>query len=155
MRDLINRMSEVGWLFHRVNDFLHSSNETSAQALATNGLVAQVSPLLKWSNSFQSFCSAVQQELSDYYRLIAVLESQIASSSNTSNLTLRRLFVWIQEPLQRLKLLAMFVDSARERAKGGALISALRAYVNHGSPSIKSFVNGLMTKVSHQKNLFV
>lgn len=59
----------------------------------------------------QAFQGALRQELSDFYRLLATLESQSGnnlpspedakSKPATSYLTLRRLLVWLGEPLVR------------------------------------------------------
>ena len=79
----------------------------------------------------QAFCFALQEELHDYFRLLAVLEQEIARKTNelgfqlliadtdtvggeggmsggreaqprgTSGLTLLRLRAWMQEPLER------------------------------------------------------
>ena len=60
---------------------------------------------------FQSFCSALSQELTEYYRLIAVLEAQ--QSQGESSLTLRRLAVWTHDPLERMKMLGILVDGCK------------------------------------------
>ena len=55
---LINELCEVGWLFKKVNDWL--------QKCSSEQRISQV---------VQSLCFAVQGELAEYYRLLAVLES--------------------------------------------------------------------------------
>ena len=70
----------------------------------------------------------MHQELTDYYRLIAVLEAQVNQNSlsalvRRSNnihlgtipaaLSLRRLAVWSREPMQKLKLMALIVDGTK------------------------------------------
>lgn len=75
----------------------------------------------------------------EYYRLIAVLESQM----NFSSLTLRRLLVWTYEPLKRMELIAILLDNTRE-LKGGALISSVKSFSNHGSPIIRNLINHIM-----------
>ena len=62
---------------------------------------------------FQSFCSALSQELTEYYRLIAVLEAQ--QSQGESSLTLRRLAVWTHDPLERMKMLGILVDGCKRK----------------------------------------
>ena len=69
----------------------------------------------------QSFCSALTQELTEYYRLIAVLEAQQQHAAvaaehgggSGGTLTLRRLVVWTHDPLERLKILATLVDGCK------------------------------------------
>lgn len=63
-------------------------------------------------------------------------------SHATSQFTLRRMWVWVQDPLQRLSLLGVLVDAARG-AKGGCLASVIGAHLHHGDP----FVVGLMKRV--------
>jgi gamma-tubulin complex component 3 len=132
-RELVGRLTELGWLYQRIKKYIDES--LGQKSL---GLVHQVSsfPVLSrgislTTNFFQSLCAALQQELTDYYRLIAVLETQInqlqqqpsslaittasvsQSPAPTMTLTLRRLAVWIQDPLQRLKIMAIVVDAVK------------------------------------------
>ena len=72
-------------------------------------------PLLK------SFCSALSEELTEFYKLIAVLEAQQQpqtaavppAGSGWGQLTLRRLLVWTHDPLERLKYLAVLVGACK------------------------------------------
>ena len=97
IRDLVAKLAELGWLFRRVQNFLRA--RAGDKAL---GLVGQ------------SFCAAVQKELTEYYRLVAVLEGQENQRESTvapgSGLTLRRLMIWTYDPLLRMKALATLVD---------------------------------------------
>lgn len=71
----------------------------------------------------QSLCHHLQAQLTDYYRLIAVLESQLTSSSSTqgtnheldeeSGLTLKRLDVWIEEWKLRMRMMSVCVEGAK------------------------------------------
>jgi hypothetical protein len=54
-------------------------------------------------------------------------------------LTLRRLAVWVAEPLQRLRVLAALADAVAGLA-GGKLISALDAATKHGDPAVSATV---------------
>lgn len=79
----------------------------------------------------QSFCSSLQREMNDYYKLIAVLESQIIKSEgndttgtesfNTTlsakSLTLKRLVVWMRDSLQRLRLMSVLIDVCKGNSK--------------------------------------
>lgn len=57
----------------------------------------------------------------EYYKLIAILEAQIEKQDQLEDtfiptdqsLTLKRLLVWTQESLQRLKLMSVLVDIGR------------------------------------------
>lgn len=81
----------------------------------------------------QAFSYAINKELSEYYRLMAVLESQTTKSEGNV-LTLRRLYVWLTEALRKLRILAVLVDSILH-LKGGALASALFAHSQTGKSS--------------------
>lgn len=75
----------------------------------------------------QSLCHHLQSQLTEYYRLIAVLESQISSEqlskfidsegskeqSEETGLTLRRLDVWINDWRLRLRMMSVCVEGAR------------------------------------------
>ena len=58
----------------------------------------------------------------------------VATSANgPARLTLRQLLVWTRDPLQRMRMIATLTDAVRG-LHGGALLSALHAYVHHGNP---------------------
>jgi gamma-tubulin complex component 3 len=112
----------------------------------------------------QSFSEVVRKLLADYFRLLAVLESQIiqtslSSSSSSSKtkknnddkennaLTLRRLHVWLIDPLERLRVLADLCESTRA-AEGGALASATFLHVQHGDETVRSLVRDVMSAIS-------
>lgn len=79
----------------------------------------------------QSLCHHLQTQLTEYYRLIAVLESQMSSGASSedsadgttsqgtdpqieeSGLTLKRLDVWIQEWRLRMRMMSVCVEGAR------------------------------------------
>lgn len=116
----------------------------------------------------------MQQELIDYYRLIAVLEAQVTHVATpeefpAKGLSLKRLHVWTMEPLHRLRLMGVLVDLcsgmrqnrisfvvyvdthnaafAFAEAKGGELISIIHSYVNHGDPFVQSFIHRFLSEV--------
>lgn len=122
VRDLVNKLAELGWLYRKVRKYLDA--RAGDRAL---GLVGQ------------SFCAALQQELTEYYRLMAVLEGQqqlndqgIEGEGASGSLTLRRLMVWTFDPLMRLRTLATLVDTCK-----GMCISTW--YYSHGWLKKNSF----------------
>ncbi|KAJ3043517.1 Gamma-tubulin complex component 3 [Rhizophlyctis rosea] len=135
LREIIRRLAETGWLYRRIHDHVQKAKtETKA------GLVGQ------------SFCSALSQELTDYYRLIAVLEAQIAREQQAGSfaakgLSLKRLHVWTMEPLHRLRMMSVLIDLCAGE-KGGALISIVHNYVNHGDPFVQMFIHRLLSEIS-------
>ncbi|GBG29500.1 Gamma-tubulin complex component 3 [Hondaea fermentalgiana] len=149
-RKLAQKLCELGWLFRRISGYVNQTLHVDSLGLVS-----------------QSFSSALQSELTEYFRLIAILEAQLPSPSTRSGrtdadvgssssvsetsraagLTLRQLFVWSQEPMRRLRLMAEMADSARG-LYGGALASSIHMYSMHGDPFVSTFVDSIMQKVS-------
>lgn len=101
--------------------------------------------MLQGKRSPQSFCAALEEELLEYQRLLVILETQLLqrtaavreahvharaisqlrllcsghcappAEDSSQRLTLKRLLVWLLEPQERLKMLAMVVDACRGR----------------------------------------
>ena len=61
VRQLVSKLGECGWLYNRIRTYVQSRSADKAF-----GLIGQ------------SFCAALHQELTEYYRLIAVLEAQVS-----------------------------------------------------------------------------
>ena len=81
---LIQELCELGWLFKKVNDWVMRNGGSSV-----NSSVNQVT---------QSLCFAIQAELTEYYRLLAVLDSQrinYSCNDNANYLNLRKLYLWV------------------------------------------------------------
>jgi gamma-tubulin complex component 3 len=116
-RTLLHRLAEVGHLYTRVDTFVRSHQTESS---STVGMIEQ------------SLCHHLQAQMTEYYRLIAVLESQMAFSTKNdeddrenareeeSGLTLKRLDVWINEWRLRMRMMSVCVEGAR-----GALLSLI------------------------------
>ncbi|XP_032879048.1 gamma-tubulin complex component 3 isoform X2 [Amblyraja radiata] len=138
LRDILSRLSELGWLHNKIRKY------TDQRCLdRAFGLVGQ------------SFCASLHQELKEYYRLLSVLHSQIqveddpgVNVGQESSLTLRRLLIWTYDPKIRLKTLAALVDHCQGR-KGGELASAVHAYTKTGDPYMRSLVQHILSLVSH------
>ena len=79
-----------------------------------------------------------------------MLESQLENKdegADCRNLTLRRLLVWLEQPLDRLKYLNIVCDAIREK-KGGILLSTLYAYSIHGDQFKSSLLKSGLAKVT-------
>lgn len=72
----------------------------------------------------QSLCHYLQTQLTEYYRLIAVLETQLSSprtndpgipnvTNEETGLSLRRLDVWVNEWRLRMRMMSICVEGAR------------------------------------------
>ncbi|RHY25414.1 hypothetical protein DYB32_008326 [Aphanomyces invadans] len=138
MRDLIRKLTEVGWLYNRIQQFLARST------MSSDGVV------------IQSFHHALKAELSDFYRLIAILSAQVdldadkyplPESAGVPDLTLKRLIVWTQDPLDRLRVMAALVDSV-DGLVGGALASGIYLYMEHGDPFVRQFIATILNQVA-------
>ncbi|CAG8462995.1 6398_t:CDS:10 [Paraglomus occultum] len=135
-RELISRLSEMGCLYRKVHAFVNDSIDD-----ISIGLVGQ------------AFCSALQRELTEYYKLMAILESQITKEVDTNlstqsiPLSLKRMLVSINESAEKLRLMAVLVDGCA-RQKGGALVSYIYMHTNHGDPFRHEFVEHILEEVS-------
>jgi hypothetical protein len=81
-RNLIRRICELGWMYRKVCEFL-----TGAPAPPCPSIPPPAATLDSPSVGLveQSLCGTLQQELTDYYRLIAVLETQLTRSQQTGS----------------------------------------------------------------------
>ncbi|KAE8907784.1 Gamma-tubulin complex component 3 [Phytophthora fragariae] len=138
MRELIHMLCDLGWLYRKISEYIKQHREELAF-----GLVGQ------------SFCHVLNTVLTDYFRLIAVLASQIDEDAETrqpherplSSLTLRTLTVWIQDPLDKMRLMARLIDSV-EGLRGGALASGIHSHVLHGDPDVSQSVQTVMKRIA-------
>lgn len=131
-RDTVLCLCELGWLYGKVHAYMQRAERE------TRGLVVQ------------AFGFALQQELLDYYRLLSILESEASRGSESrdtereaSGLTLLRLRAWMQEPLERLFLMARLVEGAGPLI-GGALASRLHGHTRHGDDGVRTLVSRIM-----------
>ncbi|RDX55466.1 gamma-tubulin complex DGRIP91/SPC98 component [Lentinus brumalis] len=145
-RALIHRLAEVGHLYQRVDSFVRER-----EGKVGVGMIEQ------------SLCHHLQTQLTEYYRLIAVLESQMSIVSQTkvevngadeergreeeTGLTLKRLDVWIEDWRLRMRMMSVCVEGARD-AHGGALVNLIHGYAENGDPFIRKFTNQLLEEVS-------
>lgn len=87
----------------------------------------------------QSLCHFLHHELSEYHRLLAVLESQMSNAASTpdadpnagpedSGLTLLRLGLWTEEMRLKMKMMVDIVDDAKGESHGRGLIEKGNAH---------------------------
>ncbi|CAO3696701.1 unnamed protein product [Rhizopus microsporus] len=135
--ELIYRLTVTGWLFIHVKTFVdtHMHNNTTSLVV-------------------QSLCAAIQSQLTDYYRLIAILEAQVEkqlldkhTNLTEQSLTLKRLLVWMEESNNKLRLMSTLLDAC-EGQKGGAMLTILHNYTKHGDPFARTFVMQILQSVS-------
>ncbi|KAM7265131.1 hypothetical protein ACFE04_002814 [Oxalis oulophora] len=140
IRVMVMKLCELGWLFRKVKGYISESmDRLPAEDVGTVG---------------QAFCAALQDELSDYYKLLAVLEAQamnpiplVSDTASSGNyLSLRRLSVWFAEPLVKMRLMAVLVDKCKV-LKGGAMAGAIHLHAQHGDPLVRKFMMQLLKRV--------
>lgn len=149
-RTLIHRLAELGHLYTRVALFVREREGKSGVGMIE-----------------QSLCHYLQTQLTEYFRLIAVLESQMSISSKINSqgdgledesgeygiregetgLTLKRLEVWIDEWRLRLRMMSVCVEGCRD-AHGGALVNLIHSYTENGDPFVRKFTDELLEEVS-------
>lgn len=106
----------------------------------------------------QSLCHYLESQLTEYYRLIAVLESQMNISENgngsdesrtveeESGLTLKRLEVWVDDWRLRLRMMSACVEGCRD-LYGGALVNLIHTYTRNGDPFVRKVTDELLEEV--------
>jgi gamma-tubulin complex component 3 len=128
IRLVVKELCEVGWLYRQVSAYVAKYSEDSSAGLVQQG-----------------FCSALQQELSEYYRLLAQLEQRQHEFTGTAHLL--KLKLWTYEPLQRMKWLSILVEAAGS-LKGGALISSVYSFSLNGSAEVSELVGRVLQEVT-------
>ncbi|KAL8136209.1 hypothetical protein AgCh_010706 [Apium graveolens] len=139
-RIMVRKVCELGWLFRKVKGYVSETVKSlAAEDVGTVG---------------QAFCAALQDELTEYYKLLAVLEAQsmnpipsVTESVSSGNyLSLRRLSVWFAEPMVKMRLMALLVDNCKV-LKGGAMAGAIHMHAQHGDPIVHDFMKRLLRRV--------
>lgn len=139
-RSMVHKLCELGVLFKKVIGYIKQSMDRfPAEDVGTVG---------------QAFCSALQDELCEYYKLLAVLEAQSSnpvpllceSASSRNYLSLRRLAVWVAEPIVKMRLMADLVEKCRV-LRGGAMAGAIHLHARHGDPLVHEFMKRLLQRV--------
>lgn len=71
----------------------------------------------------------------------------LLAAKGHNDLTLRKLFVWCQEPLEKLRWLNVLTEAAHSK-KGGELLSTLHDFTLHGDKHIRSLVCSVLRRSS-------
>lgn len=131
---LLHQLAELGWLFKRISDVLEDQERRRRGGL-----------------TLQSLYFALEHELKNYYRLIAVLESRLkgpeellrsAGPENeedqensmvqeldpSEGLTLRRMAVWTSEMKLRMRMMGALVDGSERKLRW---LRYLHTQINH------------------------
>jgi gamma-tubulin complex component 3 len=118
----------------------------------------------------------MQRQLSDYFRFLAILDTHINKNAaengekiSNGTLTLRSIVIWTQDFIRKLRLMNVMIDCCTGEwiilynigviiyycfvmidQKGGALVSQIHAYSNHGDPFIRQFVGETLEEVRYK-----
>ena len=133
-----NKLCDIGWLYMKIRKFVESKSNDK-----TLGLIGQ------------SLCHSLQSELREFDRLIAAIESQLTmdvdqgvETEGYSSLTLCQLDVWVFDAHHRLKMIWALLDNCRTK-KGGALLSVVYSFAQHGDPNVKTIMKALLNSMLH------
>ncbi|KAG2013609.1 gamma-tubulin complex component 3 [Coprinopsis cinerea AmutBmut pab1-1] len=149
-KTLVHRLAELGYLYRRVNNFIREREGAGAIGMIE-----------------QRLCHHLQSQLNEYYRLIAILETQMLSSNpqlstlgessedgkNETGVSLKRLDVWLNDWRLRMQMMSVCVERARE-SQGGALVNLIHSYTDNGDPFIRKFTHQLLEEVCHFPKVF-
>jgi gamma-tubulin complex component 3 len=161
-QELTTNLCEIGWLYRRMQQEVQSFEDDTEEDQGDGGshMTQQV------GSTQQAFFSSVRDHLAHYYRMLALVESKVMGSSNSSEnntggagsrdlierdmkglkVTLRCLAIMLSEPMQQLRVLAILCDGVKN-LKGGMLINKLFQLGKHGDPYVKTLVDGILHKV--------
>jgi gamma-tubulin complex component 3 len=108
----------------------------------------------------QALCEALRDQLRDYYRVLALLMAKVAElpraavrgegngaeAAGAPPLTLRRLWCWLQEPLERMRLLVSMCEVCLP-LRGGALASAVYGFSRNGDAKAREACTSILRSV--------
>ncbi|XP_066140497.1 gamma-tubulin complex component 3 homolog isoform X1 [Euwallacea fornicatus] len=95
----------------------------------------------------QAFIATLNGELSEYYKTIALLQANINKPSpDISDMTLRRVLFILQDHRIRFEWLAYIAEQCRDK-KGGALITAVHGFLQHGSKTAQEVAEKVLRAV--------
>lgn len=127
------RLAELGWLYNTISSFCENASAHQDLGLVGHSLV-----------------SALREELTDYYRLLSLLEDQLKTKGEEGMaMTLHKLSVYSLEPMARLKILAAIVEKCgKNNQRGGSLLSTVYGFLHHGNKSLANTVHKLLTAMT-------
>ena len=125
-RTLLMQIAEMGMLYRQVTQYLDSKQVGTSKGGRTEQVSSALFTSIKLRMNIQSLCHFLHHELSDYHRLLAVLESQLnmkdpespsealgERAGEESGLTLLRLGLWTDDMRLKMRYLAQVVDDAK------------------------------------------
>lgn len=130
---MFSRLTELGYYHDQIQSFTDKKSGKCPFGLLGQGLI-----------------SALNNELTQYYGMIATLKEQLDRSqineSSSPKLTLNKIMLWAVEPLQRLYWLATVAETCQEK-KGGELASSIFNFMANGDQSVRVIIKELLRAV--------
>ncbi|KAL3281903.1 hypothetical protein HHI36_005108 [Cryptolaemus montrouzieri] len=82
----------------------------------------------------QALISIIRDELSAYYKTVALLQANMKKQGSTENsdMSLRRALYIVQDHTNKFEWLAYIAEECSDK-KGGALVTVIHGYLQHGS----------------------
>lgn len=126
---MLLRLSQLGYYHNHVQSYTDPKSGKGPMGLLGQGLV-----------------TALKDELTKYYGMIAMLQEQLNRSQqydSAEQITLMKVMLWIVEPMHRLQWLNTICEACQEK-KGGDLATIVSNFRHNGDPMVKSLVNDLL-----------
>lgn len=130
------RLTEVAFYHDQVQSFTDASSGRNPLGLVGQGLM-----------------TAMRNELTLYYGMIAMLQEQLNRHRHSmthrgkltvgEKLSLHKIELWIREPSVRLQWMASITEACQEK-KGGALATEVFRFKHNGNSKIKTLVRDLL-----------
>ena len=143
--NIVNYLSEIGWLYKKIKMYLDFYKESNIQ-----------------SQFIKSFVNALQNELNNYFKLISFFrklnsEQNINNNMNindkrSQNLNLKNIVLWTLVPKETLKWLAACCESLHS-LKGTSVLSQIYSFVHYDG--CNNYLNNILNEVSKPFILFV
>ncbi|GAA5873082.1 hypothetical protein JCM16303_006932 [Sporobolomyces ruberrimus] len=176
-RTLLHQLSELGWLYRKIDVALQRSEEGRSHALGLGARKGKGRDKGKKDSTReqvgmieQSLHAELQKEMTNYFALVAVLEGKLEGSGEeeeeevdsverdgskichieglSGGLTLRKLDVWTQDIRLRMRMMGTLVAEVGGAKVGGAFLTTLHAYTSNGDPFIRTFSSRLLKTLS-------
>ena len=134
--NIVNSLSELGWLYKRIKLCLDLFKKEKA------GI----------SQFTQSFIYAIQKELDEYFKLISFFKKMNNSKKGGKKINLKNLYLWTLEPKEKLKWLAICCETVFN-LKGAAIFSQIYSLKN--LLGYNTYLDNILNEVSKPFLTFV
>lgn len=137
IKSLVEKMGAIGANFRAIQHCISSSS-------SSNGTCEQAGIIR------QSFCRAVAQELNEYLKLVAFLETSLngvpGPEGPSGSVTLKRVVFWFHDASLLLGFLRELVEEA-VTFRGGSLLSFLEQFRQHGNERMRAVVARILDQM--------